>query len=384
MKLLSVVLPNFKRHRLRIALTVLSIAAAFLLFAFLSAIRQAFSMGVSVAGADRLVVRHRVSIIQMLPQSYEARIERINGVKNAAHQTWFGGIYQDPRNFFGQMPVVPEEFLEMYPEMILPEDQKKAWLATRTGAIVGRQTAERFKWKIGQRIPLQATIWPTKTGQEFWEFDLVGIYDGAHKETDTTSFFFRHDYFDENRRWGEGLVGWYVIRISDPANAESIAKQIDTEFANSPAETKTETEKAFVKAFADQVGNIGAIVTAILTAVFFTLLLVVGNTMAQAVRERTGELGVLKAIGFTDREVLSIVLAESTLLAILGGGVGLLLGWLMVSQGDPTNGMLPVFFMPRSDILLGIVLIVLLGLVAGLFPAVQAMRLNTVEALRRE
>jgi putative ABC transport system permease protein len=383
-KFLPLVLANFRRHKLRLVLTLLSIAAAFLLFSYLAAIRQAFTLGVDVAGADRLVVRHKVSIIQLLPQSYEARIERMPGVEEALHQTWFGGIYKEAKNFFPQVPVRPEELLSMYPEFLLPEEQKQAWMRTRTGAIVGRKTAERFGFKVGDRIPIQATIWPPKSGGQMWEFDLVGIYDGKEKGTDTTQFLFRHDYFDENRRWGEGMVGWYVIRVNDPDQAVEISKKIDEEFANSPAETKTETEGAFVKAFADQVGDIGAIVTAILTAVFFTILLVAGNTMAQAVRERTQELGVLKAVGFSDWQVLTFVLTESVLLAIIGGGIGLGIGWVMVSQGDPTDGALPIFFIPRAQLILGIVFVFLLGIVAGILPALQAMRLRTVEALRKE
>ncbi len=384
MKFLPLLLSNFKRHKLRTLLTILSIIVAFILFAYLAAIRKAFQMGVTVAGQDRLVVRHKVSIIQLLPQSYEAQIENIPGVADATHATWFGGIYKEPKNFFGQMPVKPEEFLAMYPEFVLKPEEKQAWLTTRTGAIAGRVTADRFGWKVGDKIPLQATIWHPKTGGLMWTFDLVGIYEGAKKETDTSNFFFRHDYFDENRTFGSGLVGWYYIKIKDPARAAQIAKLVDDHFANSPAETKTETEGAFIKAFADQMGNIAAIIRAILTAVFFTILLVAGNTMAQAVRERIGELGVMKAIGFTDTQLMAFVLIESCLIAVVGGGIGLSLGWLMVSAGDPTKGALPVFFFPPDDVIIGIIVALLLGIVTGLIPGIQAMRLKTVEALRRE
>jgi putative ABC transport system permease protein len=383
MRLLPLVLSNFKRHKTRTLLTVLSIVVAFVLFAYLAAIRTAFDMGVSVAGADRLIVRHKVSLIQLLPQSYENDIERIEGVSDAMHMTWFGAIYKDPKNFFGQMPVKPEEFLRMYPEFTLPPEQKEAWLKTRTGAIVGRTTADRFGWKVGDKIPLLATYWRAKEGDRLWTFDLVGIYDGA-PETDTSNFYFRHDYFDEMRRGGQGMVGWYIIRVKDPKHAEDVAKRVDAEFANSPAETKTETEKAFVKGFAEQAGNIAAIVMFILTAVFFTILLVAGNTMAQAVRERMSELGVLKAIGFTDGQVLRLVLTEALIIAVIGGGIGLLLGWMAVSAGDPTGGALPVFIVSARDLALGGVFVILLGIVSGAFPALQAMKLNAVEALRRE
>ncbi len=383
MRFALLVLSNFKRHKTRTILTVLSIMVAFVLFGYLAAIRKAFEMGVSVAGADRLIVRHKVSLIQLLPQSYEADIERVEGVTDATHATWFGGIYKDPKNFFGQMPVKPEEFLAMYPEFQLKPAEKEAWLKTRTGAIVGRTTANRFGWKVGDRIPLGATIWQQKSGDPTWTFDLVGIYDGG-PETDTSNFFFRHDYFDETRRWGQGQVGWYYIRVKDPSHAEDVARRVDETFANSPAETKTETEKAFVKGFAEQAGNIAAIVMSILTAVFFTILLVAGNTMAQAVRERMSELGVLKAVGFTDGQVLWLVLSEALIIAIVGGGIGLMLAWFAVGAGDPTGGALPVFFLPPAQIVLGAVLVVALGLVSGLIPALQAMRLEPVEALRRE
>jgi ABC-type transport system, involved in lipoprotein release, permease component len=384
-KFLGLVLMNFKRHKLRLTLTILSIAVAFLLFGYLAAIRKAFQMGVDVAGADRLVTRHKVSIIQMLPESYETDIRNIPGVAEVMSETWFGGIYQDPKNFFAQIPVKPEALLSMYPEFLLSEKEKAAWLRTRTGAIAGRVTAERFRWKVGDRIPIQATIWESRTSGKTWEFDLVGIYDGKEKGTDTSQFFFRYDYFDENRPlWGRGLVGWYVVKVKDPRLSAGIAKKIDAEFANSPAETKTETEGAFVKAFADQIGNIGAIITVILTAVFFTILLVAGNTMAQAVRERTQELGVLKAVGFTDGSILLFVLAESCAVAAVGGGIGLGLAWMLIARGDPTKGALPVFYFPPADLLMGIGFIVVLGVVTGIVPGVQAMRLSAVEALRRE
>ena len=383
MKYVRLVLSNFKRHKLRTILTVLSIVVAFVLYAYLAAIRTAFSMGVSVAGADRLIVRHKVTLIQLLPMSYESQIEKIDGVADATHATWFGGIYKDKKNFFGQMPVKPEEFMRMYPEFQLPKEQMDAWLRTRTGAIAGRKTADRFGWKVGDKIPIQATYWVAKSGARTWTFDLVGIYDGS-ETTDTSNFFFRHDYFDENRRYGEGQIGWYYIRVKDPSRAEEVAKKVDAAFANSPAETKTETEKAFVKGFAEQAGNIGAITMSILTAVFFTILLVAGNTMAQAVRERMSELGVLKAIGFTDAQVLSFILTEALLIAGIGGGIGLALGWLAVKGGDPTGGALPVFTIQPKEMVAGAVFVVMLGIISGLLPALQAMRLNAVEALRRE
>lgn len=382
MKFLPLILANFRRHRLRTLLTILSVLVAFLLFGYLVAITKAFSMGVDIAGADRLVVRHKVSIIQLLPGSYEQDIEEIEGVAEATPYTWFGGIYQDPKNFFAQMATDPEEIWEVYPEFIIDPEAVERFTKLRTGAIVGKQTAERYGFEVGDQIPIQATIWQPRDGGQTWTFEIVGIYEAAEKGVDDTQFIFRQDYLEENSRTG-GQVGWYVIKVDDPDRAVEIAKQIDEMFANSPAETKTETEGAFVQAFADQMGNIGAIVTGILAAVFFTILLVAGNTMAQAVRERTQELGVLKAIGFSDRSILGLVLVESTLIAIIGGAIGLTLAWFIIAQGDPTGGALPLFYFPVDDLILGAALVVLLGLIAGLIPAIQAMRLNTVVALRR-
>ncbi len=382
MKYLHLIWGNLLRKKLRTSLTLLSILVAFVLFGFLSAIKQALVGGVALAGADRLIVRHKVSIIQLLPETYQARMLRVPGVATAVHQTWFGGIYQDPKNFFMQSPVVPEEFMAMFPEFILPPEQMKAWRATRTGAIVGRNTAARFGWKIGDRIPIMSPIWMQKT----WEFDLVGIYDGRDKGTDTTGMWFRYDYFDEVRKeqnWGQGLVGWYSIRVQDPAQAAAVAQRVDQEFENSSAETKTEPEGAFIQGWANQIGNIALIVAGILGAVFFTILLVTGSTMSQAVRERIGELGVLKAIGFTNGQVVGLVLAESCLLTVLGGGLGLGLAWLATARGDPTGGLLPMFFFPVHDLLLGCGIAVVLGLITGIFPALQATRLRVADSLRR-
>jgi putative ABC transport system permease protein len=383
MKFLHLIWSNLKRKKLRTSLTLLSIMVAFVLFGFLSAIKQALAGGISLEGVNRLVVRQKVSIIQLLPESYKARMEKIPNVDLASHQTWFGGIYQDPKKFFMQSPVVPEDFLNIQPEVLLPAAQKEAWLRTRTGAIVGRKTAERFHWKIGSRVPIQTSIWAQKDGNHVWEFDIVGIYDGKNKNTDTTALFFRYDYFEEARQMEKGQVGWYMVRVKDPALAAETAKRIDAEFENSAAETKAEPEGAFVQGFAKQVGDIALITASIMGAVFFTILLVAGNTMSQAVRERTGELGVLKAIGFTNAQILAFVLLESSLLAVLGGLAGLGLAWLLTSGGDPTGGNLPLFHLPGRDVLFGVGLSVVLGIVAGIFPALQAMMLRVADSLRR-
>ena len=385
MRFLYLIWSNLKRKKLRTLLTLLSILVAFLLFGLLSSIKQALTGGVSIAGQNRLVVRHKVSIIQLLPASYKERMERIPGVALATHQTWFGGNFQaEPKVFFMQNPVVPEEFLDMHPEMILPPEQKKAWLQTRTGAIVGRKTAERFHWKIGDKVPIFTPIWRQADGNQTWYFDIVGIYDSNEKSADTMSLFFRYDYFDEARAGAKGQVGWYTLRVKDPAQAAEIAKAVDAEFENSDAETKTDAEVAFARSWANQIGNIALMTAAILGAVFFTILLVTGNTMSQAVRERTGELGVLKAIGFTNGQVLLLVLAESLLIAMLGGALGLGAACLLVpAVGKALANFLPMFFFPWRDLLFGVGICLGLGIVTGIFPALAAMRLRVADALRR-
>jgi putative ABC transport system permease protein len=382
-KYLFLLWSNLRRKKTRSVLTVLSITVAFTLLAYLGAIRQGFSQGIDVAGLDRLIVRHKVSLIQLLPAAHEARIEQVEGVVDAMHQTWFGGVYQKPTNFFPQMPVNPEEYLAMFPENLLDDAERTAWLSTRSGAIAGRTIADRFGWKVGDRIPINASIWTRKGGEQTWEFDLVGIYEGAERGTDTTQFLFRYDFFDESREFGQGLVGWYTVRIADPERSAEIAAAIDAVFANSQHETKTEAEGAFVQGFAKQIGDVGAIIMSIVAAVFFTILLVAGNTMAYAVRERTGELAVLKALGFTDRGVLGLVLGECALLTAIGGGIGLLLGWLLVGMGDPTGGSLPLFYVPPRVLVTGLALIAVMALLAGILPALQAQRLQIADALRR-
>ena len=384
MKFLPLIWRNLTRRKIRTIFTTLSIFIAFLLFGFLMAIKAAFGMGIDVAGADRLLMIHKVSFIQPLPKSYEGRIRAVEGVTAITHANWFGGIYQDPSNFIANFAVDPESYLAMYPEFVLPEEQKQAWFANRTGAIVGIDTARRFGWKVGDRVPLQGTIY-RKPDDSPWEFTIDGIYDSSLVGTDKTQFFFHYKYLNEtiSQNFGRDQVGWYIVKVADPAAADDVAKRMDALFANSPAETKTATEKAFVADFAKQVGDIGAIMTVIAAVVILFILFVAGNAMAQSIRERTNELAILKTLGFNDRKVLGMVLIESTLVAVLGGALGLGLAWVVIAQGDPTGGFLPIFHFPPEDVVLGVVLVVALGVLAGMVPALQASRLRIVDALRR-
>ena len=381
MRFLPLLWSSLWRKKIRTIFTLLSVFVAFLLFGLLMTIRTAFSFGVDIAGLDRLVLIHKVSLIMPLPVSYLERLRATEGVALVTHNTWFGGVYQDPANFFAQIAVEPDSFLQVYPEYRVPPDQLAAWAADRQGAIVGVDLARRFNWKVGDRIPIQGTIWQPKSGQT-WEFNVAGLYDGD-QGIDKTQFFFRYDYLDENRRQGDGLVGWYVVKIDEASQAQAMGATFDEMFANSSAETKTTTEKGFVEGFAKQVGDIGAIMIAIVGAVLFTMLLVAANTMAQSVRERTNEVGVLKTLGFSGGQILALVLGESLLIAVLGGAAGLGAAWLFVQRGDPTGGMLPIFMLPPGDVALGAGLVVLLGLVAGAWPAATAMQLKITDALRR-
>ena len=378
MKYLPFILRNLKRKKTRTILTVGSIAVALFLFGLLITIETGLNAGVDVAGADRLVVRNRISLIQPLPLSYQQRLRQIEHVSEATHATWFGGIYQDERNFFPQFSIDTETYRKVFTEFVIPDDQWQSFLGDREGAAVGRSTAEKYDWQLGDRIPIKGTIF-----QGAWEFNIRAIYEGKNAEADETQFWFHYANLDESRQWGEGLVGWYTVKIDDPDSAVEVAAAIDERFRNSAWETSTETEKAFAAGFAKQIGNIRLIVLSIGAVVLFTLLLVTGSAMATAVRERIPELGVLKTLGFGDGTVLGLVLAESVLIALVGGGLGIGLAKLFTLGGDPTGGMLPIFYLGVDSMAFGLALALFVGLVAGAVPAVTAMRLRIVDALRR-
>jgi putative ABC transport system permease protein len=368
------------RKKIRTTLTIGSFAVAMFLFGLLVVIRLAFNQGVAVAGADRLIVMNRITFIQPLPYSYRDRIAAIPGVREITFATWFGGIYQDERNFFPQFAVDVNTWRQMYPEFEVPDDQWKAFVDDRQAAIVGSGTAKRFGWKVGDRIPIKGAIFPGN-----WEFNLRGIYEGRRKDDDTSQFWFHYDYLNESpaaRNWKD-RPGWYTVKLSNPDDAVSVLKKIDLTFANSSAETKTDTEKSFAASFVKQTGNIELIIMAVGAVVFFTLLLVTGNTMAIAVRERTPELAIFKALGYSDRFILFYVLAESVAIALLGGTLGIGFAKLMTLFGSPVPGMLPLFYLPPGQMAFGFVVAIAIGGIAGLLPAISASRLRVVEALRK-
>ena len=384
MKYFGLVWRNAWRKKIRTALTILSVFVAFLLFALLSAFNHAFNLGDEVADAERLITIDKISLINLLPIAYQNRIASTEGVHSVTHATWFGGYYQDPRNQFAQFPVDPHEYVAMYPEMKLPEEQFEAWTKNRTGAIVGQSLAETYGWQVGDRIPIQATIWTRSDGARTWEFDIEGIYTTDDPRGNTATLLFQYDYFDEARQFGQGLVGWYILRVEPGADPVQVRKAVDLQFENSRNQTETSTEAAFAQSFAKQYGNITLIVMLVLGAVFFTLLLVSGNTMSQSVRERINELAVLKTLGFADGTVLGVVLSESILIMLIGGVLGIGIGWVVV-QGVAQNAgaFLPGIYLSPSAMLTAIGLMVAAGIVAGIFPALKAMRLSIIDALAR-
>jgi len=383
MKYLPLIWGSLFRSKTRTLLTMLSVVTAFLLFGMLDSVRVAFNSGGNVTGANRMVVASRLSITQMLPYSLDSQIRQVPGVKASAFAAWFGGIYRDPKNFFPNFSV-SDNYLDLYPEYVLSAAERKAFAAERSGAVVGAALATRNHWKVGDVIPLQATIFPKKDGSNAWPLKLSGIFHvrDSKRQGEENQLVFHWSYFDESNQFVNGRVGWYIVEMAPGASADGVAKAIDALSANSDHETKTQTEQAFQQSFAKQIGDIGLIVTAIMAAVFFTLLLLTGNTMAQAVRERIPELAVLKTVGFRNRTVLWLVLAESMLLVMLSGLIGLgLAAVLMPGVSAASNGLVQLPTVLPETWGIGLLLMVVIGLVVGLLPALRGMRLNIVDAL---
>jgi putative ABC transport system permease protein len=373
---------NLFRRKARLLLTIGSFAMALFLFAFLAVVREAFTRGGGIASASRLVVINRVSLIQPLPLSHRDKIAVLQGVEAVTHYNWFGGVYQDPKNFFPQFVIDPENQRKVIPELIVPDGQWNTFLKDRQGAIVGARTAERFGWKVGDRISIKS---PPYFGGQAWQFNIDGIYHGQRPTDDESQFWFQWEYFEQNVPASfKDMTGWYEVKLESPDDALRVAKAIDAEFANSPYETKTDTESQFAASWVNQMGNIKFLILSIGSVVFFTLLLVTGNTMAISVRERTGELAILKAIGFKDGTVLLLVLSEALAIAFVGAVLGLGLATLAIpALGAALNGLLPNLILSKSMIAAGIGFALATGVISGLLPGVGAMRLRVVDALRR-
>ncbi|HEY3518988.1 MAG TPA: FtsX-like permease family protein [Gammaproteobacteria bacterium] len=385
LKFLPLFFASLRRKPIRTSLTIASIIVAFLLFGLLKTMQGALELGADLAGVDRLATMHKMSLIQNFPLAYLNRIRGVDGVVAAAGFVWMGGIYQDERNQLAAQATEPEAFLEVYPEYKLTPEQRADWLSDRTSMIAGKSVAERFRWKVGDTVPVRSSFYrKADGGGDTWEMRLVGIYETTNG--DNQSIFFHYDYLNEAlpRNGGRDSLVWIITKIRNPDEAQRVSAAVDALFANSPAETKTGTERAFIQGFANQMGDIATIVTAVASAVFFTMLLVTANTMAQSVRERTNEIAVLKTLGYTKQTIAGLVLTESFLITALGGVVGLGLAALFTdSIADLLAQFFPVVGIPTSAYVTGAVLIVVLSLLAGLLPSMEASRLKITDALRK-
>jgi len=381
MKYLPLLWANLRRKALRTLLTFACVVAAFLLFGVLKAVEYALTGGAELAGQDRLVTQHKVSLIQFLPLSYLDRVRAIDGVRAATSQTWFGGYYQDERNQLNMISTEAASFVEVYAEYGTPE-QQRAWMADRTGALVGRDIAASHGWSVGDTVPMSSNIFRKSDGSNTWDFTIAAIY--TVETGDNSSIYFHYEYLNEARTFARDEIGWMVLRLADVSRSEAIARTIDGMFENSSAETRTSSESAFLQGFANQMGNIGAIVTVVAAAVFFTMLLVTANAMAQGVRERVREIAVLRTLGYSNGLIVTLVLAEGLGITILGAALGLwLAGGIIATLGVSVQTFLPLLAVPATAFVSGGALAVALGVVACALPSAQIWRLSIVEQLRR-
>lgn len=372
------------RKKLRSLLTVSAIFIAFAIFGVLSAFHGALTSRADTASADRLIVTNKINFTLPLPVAYVARAASVPGVKTVTHATWFGGYYQEPRNMLVAFAVEPRSYLDAHPDFVLPAEQRKMFLRTRDSIVVGRPLAERYKWKIGDRIPVKSNIFRQAGGSDTWHFTVAGIVAPGRAGIDVKFAAFHFDYLDATRSTGRNTIGWMIVQAESPAQNERVAEAIDSLFANSAFETETKTEQAFNRAFTEQLGDLGFIVTAIVGAAFATILLIAGNTMMLTVRERTHEIGVLKTMGFTAHHIFKLVLGESLILAFIGGALGLAAAAVAtVYVADMMGGRIGVMVFTSMTAVAGIGLIASMGLLTGALPARRAMRLDIVTALRR-
>lgn len=378
MKYLRLVYANILRKKMRFVLTIGSFGVALFLFGILVAIHNGFYEGINAVEDNRLIVRNKTSLVVFLPYSYKAKIEAMEGVEYVIPSVWFAGVYKDRKNFFSQFAIETTGWVEAYPEYAIDKDQWSAFAMDRQGCMVGKALADKFGWKVGDRIPIEGTIFPGA-----WEFNICGIFEGNKKNVDLNQMWIRYEYLAESIPFMKGQVGWYAVKANHTDYVNSLISRIDGEFSNSPAETKTEPEKIWMVGFAKQMGNINLILISVGGVVIFTLLLVTGSTMAMSVRERTSEWATLKTLGYGDGLILGLVLGESFFYALIGGAIGLGLAWLFVANGDPTGMMGGLFALSAGNILTGLTLTLITGFFAGVVPAVSAMKLRIVDALRR-
>jgi putative ABC transport system permease protein len=390
MKYAPLILKHLRKNWIRTLSTVLAMSVCIFLFCTLQTVVEAVNFGLHAGNASRLVSRHSVSLVFNLPLNYKQRIEAVPGVQQTVMNWWFGGVYRDPKDFFANFATEPQAFLDIYPEVMLPADQKEKWLHDRRGAIVGRKLAQRFGWKVGDQIQLESTIPPYRVGHPF-DFVIDGIYstdEVKYPATDLNSLYFDYKYLYEATGRNLG-IGWLVEKIDDPKHAGSISKAIDAQFENTDSPTKTETEQAFFASFVAMAGNLAFLLNGIGLAVAFTILLVTANTMSIAVRERQQEIAVLKTLGFSSALVMTLILTEALLIGAMGGALGLLIsaGAMKILPEVPMLGDIvaqyPNFGLSVRTTMFGVGIALLLGLFAGFFPAMTGYRARITETLRQ-
>ena len=383
MFVLRMVLKNSLRHKLRFSLTILGIAIAIIAFCLMRTVVTTWYAGVEASAADRLITRQSVSFIYPLPYSYRDQIARISGVKNVSYANWFGGTYIDKKNFFARIAVDADTYFQVYPELLVPPDEMKAFQQERNACIVGTDLVKRFGFKLGDVVQIEGDIFPGT-----WQFVVRGIYKARDQATDPSTFLFRWDYLDEKLRQDApvraGWVGWYVVQVKSGANTPEVSQSIDNLFANSRAETKTETERQFQQGFAGAFSSVIQAMNFISFVIIGIIMLVLGNTMIMSSRERTREYAVLKTLGFSGSHLLGLIAGESLLIAALGGGIGLLITFPAVGafQEVMPKGFFPVFFIEPITIVLAVAAAMLVGVAAAIFPVQRALTTKIVDGLR--
>lgn len=384
MKDFYLIYKNLTRKKMRLFLTTFAIFIAFLIFGAVMTLRSALNSGVEMSADNRLVVVHKINFTNPLPYAYVNKVKSVEGVKDVTHANWFGGYYKEPSNQIVTFAVDPESYFKVYGELVVPPEQRANWLRNQSGMLVGERLAKANNWKVGDRIPISSNIFSHKDGGQTWDMQIDGIFSGKEQKTDTSYVLMHYKYFNETQSWGGDSIGWLILTTDDASLNEQVAKKIDNNFANSQAETDTSTETAFNKAFIEQIGNIGLIIFGVVFMAFFTILIVVGNTMVLAIRERTGEIAVLKTLGFTSMRIFKMVLVESCLLAFLGGLFGLAAAYLLL-QGASENlaRFLPNLVLDQNIVLQALAYMLALGLITGIVPAINALRLNIITAFAR-
>ncbi len=383
MHILKLILRNTLRHKLRTFLTILGITIAILAFGILRTLVNAWYAGVEASSSTRLITRNAISLVFFLPISYKDKISRIPGVEKTSYAVWFNGTYISEKNFIPNFAIEPKTFLELYPEYVLPEDQKIAFLRDRRAAIAGQKVAERFKWKIGDIIPLKGTIFPGS-----WDFILQGIYYGAEKNTDETQLFFHWDYLNENvKKRIPNLadhVGIYIIGIANPGMAAEVSEAVDKIFKNSLAETLTETEKSFQMNFISMTEAIVVVIQLVSFMVIVIIMAVVANTMAMTARERIGEYAIMKTLGFGGLHITILICGESLLITLTGCALGIILTFPAADIFSTKIGaFFPVFNVSIKTIFMDIGASIFVGLAAAFFPTWRAVRIRIADGLRR-